>query len=300
MDKINLKRSLHIESIIIPSEGTVRKTYLSCPSPASNAGLRMSNTISNYFKKKSEKSSNQQSNPAKQDLASRDASTHQRNPLRSLASALVVVSLGGITGPIIPEIRLEAGYLYDRMKTNVIQQTNPAPVLPPSAPTIFDPLIKPDGEKIIPINTDFSVIVPKVGINAPVTSNINPKSEESYLPALSKGVAHASTSFLPDQDGTMYLFSHSTNYDWFVKDLNAVFYHLKSLDSGDLIVVVYKNTRYAYKLREKKVVAPNEISYLIPQHGTKTLILQTCWPPGSTAERLLIFADFIESQSLSL
>jgi LPXTG-site transpeptidase (sortase) family protein len=306
MDKINLYHPRHIESLIVPSRGNTLHTYLKSQSLHSEYRIPAPPASPEHERGEPAGGLNTEGkHPARKiTLSSPFTNQHSvfktHNILRSLASALVVVSLGGITAPIIPEIRLETQYLYDKMKTNVIQQANPSPVLPPSAPTIFDPLIKPDGEKIEPINTDFSIIVPKVGINAPVTANINPKSEASYLPALSQGVAHASTSFLPDQDGTVYLFSHSTNYDWFVKDLNAVFYHLKSLDTGDLIVIVYKNKRYTYKLREKKVVAPNEISYLIPQHGTKTLILQTCWPPGSTAERLLIFADLFESQALSL
>ncbi len=98
----------------------------------------------------------------------------------------------------------------------------------------------------------------------------------------------------------MYLFSHSTNYDWFVKDLNAVFYLLKNLTDGDLIVIYYKGRQYTYKLREKRVVKPTDVSYLIPQKGTRTLILQTCWPPGSTTERLLLFADLVEEQSAIL
>ncbi|MBI5613782.1 sortase [Candidatus Gottesmanbacteria bacterium] len=298
MDKINLIRPRHIESLIVPSEGAVLTTYLP---HVSDATIREPQNLKNDQKKVLERVFIQiKAKDVNKKLPTTDYPLKINHPHlpRSLASALVVISLGGIIGPLIPTLRLEAGYMIDQMKTSVVQNMVPSPTLPPSAPTIFDPLVKPDGEKIEPINIDFSVIVPKVGINAAVASNVDPKSEASYLPALAKGVAHASASFLPDQDGTVYLFSHSTNYDWFVKDLNAVFYHLKSLDTGDLIVVVYKNVRYTYRLREKKVVAPNEISYLIPQHGTKTLILQTCWPPGSTAERLLIFADFIESASL--
>jgi len=96
----------------------------------------------------------------------------------------------------------------------------------------------------------------------------------------------------------VYLFSHSTNYAWFVKDLNAIFYLLKNLHTGDQIVLVYKEKVYTYALREKRVVSPTEVSYLAPVSGTRGLILQTCWPPGSTTERLLLFADLIQEQDL--
>lgn len=210
--------------------------------------------------------------------------------VRLMALGLIALSLGGIAGPLTPAIRLETQYAFQRISF----ARPPLARLPKSVPIIFNPLKTEDGASIDPVNTDFSLIVPKVGINTSVIPAVNPTDPKDYGEALKKGVAHASTSYFPDEDGTVYLFSHSTNYDWFVSDLNAVFYLLKNLTEGDLIVVYYKGRQYTYKLREKRVVAPTDVSYLIPQKGTKTLILQTCWPPGSTSERLLLFADLVE------
>lgn len=208
---------------------------------------------------------------------------------------LLALALGGIAGPLSTTIRLEGAYWAQA----AIQQFNniaikKEPTLPQSVPVLFNPLVTEDGASIDPINKDFSLIVPKVGINAPVLAGVNPTDPGEYSEALKKGVAHSSLSYFPNQDGTVYLFSHSTNYDWFVKDLNAVFYLLKNLSEGDLIVVYYKGSQYTYRLTEKRVVKPSEVSYLLPQTGKKRLILQTCWPPGSTNERLLLFADLIE------
>lgn len=221
------------------------------------------------------------------------------NLYKHLAMGLIVLSLGGIVGPLTPAIRLEGEYAYRRVLSAVSYQLSAKTEkpLPKSVPIVFNPLKTEDGSSIDPASREFGLVIPKVGINAPVLPGVNPANPGEYLEALKKGIAHASTSFFPDEDGTVYLFSHSTNYDWFVKDLNAVFYLLKNLDTGDLVVVFYKGKRYTYKLTEKRVVAPSEISYLIPQTGAKRLILQTCWPPGSTAERLLLFADLVEEQS---
>ncbi len=209
---------------------------------------------------------------------------------------LVAVSLGGIIGPFIPSIRLESSYYISQVGHALTKKQDPITMLPPSVPVLYNPLKTEDGSSITPINTEFSLIIPKIGINAAVIPAVNPANPGEYLEALQKGVAHASTSYFPNQDGTVYLFSHSTNYDWFVKDLNAVFYLLKNLEQGDVIVLYYKGTQYRYRLSETRVVGPDEISYLVPQTGKKRLILQTCWPPGSTSERLLIFADLIEEQ----
>lgn len=228
----------------------------------------------------------------------RPASRRRTSRVARIAGlALIALSLGGIAGPLVPAMRLEAAYRAIQA-TRAIQAKQERP-LPKSVPVVFNPLKTEDGASIEPASREFGLIVPKVGINTAVIPAVNPADPGQYLEALKKGVAHASTSYFPDEDGTVYLFSHSTNYDWFVSDLNAVFYLLKNLSEGDLVVVFYKGTQYTYRLREKRVVSPTQTSYLIPQKGTKTLILQTCWPPGSTTERLLLFADFVESVSYS-
>lgn len=225
---------------------------------------------------------------------------HKRTSPKSrlVGLAFLALSLGGMAGPLLAPTRLEVAHAYENLRGLIHEHTVQAAPLPKAVPVIFNPLISPDGTVIEPINTDFSLIVPKVGINAPVIPAVNPADPKQYKDALLKGVAHASTSFFPDEDGTVYLFSHSTNYDWFVKDLNAVFYLLKNLETDDLVVLFYKGERYTYKITDKKVVAPTEVSYLVPHEGKKRLILQTCWPPGSTTERLLLFADLVEEQVL--
>lgn len=220
---------------------------------------------------------------------------------RRIGFGLIALALGGITGPLIPTIRLEASYAYQRIYTSLYTRTvtsNQKP-LPASVPVIFNPLKTSDGSSIDPVNADFSLVIPKIGINAPIIGSVNPSNPGEYLETLKTGIAHASTSFLPDEDGTVYLFSHSTNYDWFVRDLNAVFYLLKNLKNDDLIVLFYKGSRYTYRISGRKIVNPDQVSYLFPTVGDRTLILQTCWPPGSTTQRLLIFADLIEREGLS-
>jgi sortase A len=239
---------------------------------------------------------------------------------------LLALSLGGMTGPNIPMIRLESQYRYSEAKALIDSQAPlalawaqtslnswlatmqkkpaPAPVAvatPPKAvPAFFAPLTTPDGSSIDPADREFGIVVPKVGINAAVIPAVDPTKPDQYNDALLKGIAHSSLSYFPDEDGTVYLFSHSTNYDWFVKDLNAAFYLLKNLETGDRVVIFYKQKQYEYSITDKRIVSPTAVSYLVPEAGTKRLILQTCWPPGSTTERLLIFADIVEQPGSSI
>lgn len=223
-----------------------------------------------------------------------------RNPFwRTLGMALIALALGGIARPLLPTVQAEANYRYLEFRRTV---TKPDPKLavpmPKSVPKAYNPLIEADGTVIVPVNTDFGIVVPKVGINAPVIPSVNPADTKGYEDALLKGVAHSSTSFFPDENGAVYLFSHSTSYEWFVKDLNAVFYLLKNLDVNDPVVLIYKGKRYTYRLSEKRIVSPDDVSFLNPIEGKKMLILQTCWPPGSTTQRLLLFADLTDVETL--
>ena len=202
---------------------------------------------------------------------------------------------------------MEAQYAYSQLPSVLgttdqkpLTVTNAKKPLPKSVPVVFEPLKTPDGSVIEPESTNFGIVIPKINVNSQIIPGVDPSKLEGYAAALTAGVAHANTSFFPDQDGTVYLFSHSTNYDWFVKDLNAVFYLVKNLEKDDTIVLFYKEKRYTYKITNKKVVSPTNISYIIPYAGKRNLILQTCWPPGSTTERLLIFADLIEENGKAI
>ncbi len=207
---------------------------------------------------------------------------------------LLALGLGGFLGPLIPAIRLESAFAFSRLQSTMNHEPSTMNEPPASTPALINALVATDGSPITPVNTDFSIIIPKIGVNAPVIANVDPTKPETYDAALLQGVAQSSTSFTPDQNGTTYLFSHSTNYDWFVKDLNAVFYLLKNLAVGDKVYVYYQGKQYAYVIRQTKIVSPKDINYLVPVAGTKSLILETCWPPGSTAQRLLVLADLVD------
>lgn len=144
---------------------------------------------------------------------------------------------------------------------------------------------------LTPVDTNFSVVIPRIGANERVTSNVNPSDGNEYLEVLKQTVAHARGSAIPGLSGTTYLFAHSADNFWDVGRYNAVFYLLKDLNSGDDISVFFQNKRFNYAVYDKKIVDPTEVGYLAANLGQgERLILQTCWPPGTTWKRLLIFA----------
>jgi LPXTG-site transpeptidase (sortase) family protein len=233
---------------------------------------------------------------------------------RQLALALICFALGALIKAYFPVIQVEANYQISRKITQFrhsLASLIPIHALATSQPQtegspdntqpqlpVFNPLIDQDGKPIFPADTSFGLIIPKIGINATVVPYVDPGDPKVYTAALKRGVAHAATSYFPDQNGSVYLFSHSTNYEWFVKDLNALFYLLNKLENQDLIVVIYKNVRYTYAVSERKIVPPTDTEYIYGIPGKRELILQTCTPAGTTLNRLLIFADLVDTKSL--
>jgi LPXTG-site transpeptidase (sortase) family protein len=149
----------------------------------------------------------------------------------------------------------------------------------------------PQTQILIPKDTGFDIMIPKIGANAQVFPNVNASDPNQFLPILQQGVAHAQGTVFPGMKGNIYLFAHSTDNFWDVGRYNAVFYLLKDLVPGDEIVIFYQNKRYNYIVTGYKVVDPSDVSYIVDAQNqkTETLILQTCWPPGTTWKRWLVF-----------
>jgi sortase A len=138
---------------------------------------------------------------------------------------------------------------------------------------------------------EFSLKIEALGLDVRVLPNIDAANPVSYGPALKQGVAHAKGSAFPGQGKLVYIFGHSTNYEWFVAELNAVFYQLKDLEPGDTVVVSQGDKRLAYAVREIKIIEADETTYIEEHLDDDWLVLQTCYPPGTTWKRLIVIAQ---------
>ena len=147
-------------------------------------------------------------------------------------------------------------------------------------------------KEITPVNTDFSIVIPKIEASAAIVDNVDPFNEKEFLIALRRGVAHAKGTSYPGEIGNTYLFAHSTDAFYNVGRYNAVFYLIGKLDSGDQVDIYYKGVKFEYLVYDKMVVSPENVSYLKPiKAGVSTLTLQTCYPPGTTLKRLVVLAQ---------
>ncbi|MFC1711890.1 sortase [Patescibacteria group bacterium] len=143
---------------------------------------------------------------------------------------------------------------------------------------------------LIPQSFDFSLVIPEIGVNSLVFPNIDSGNEKEYLAVLRNGVAHAKNSKLPDQPGVTYIFAHSTDTFYNISHYNAQFFLLRKLEAGVDVLMYYKNKKYHYKVIEKLIIEPEFVDSTVKSLTGNRLVLQTCYPPGTTLKRLLVIA----------
>jgi LPXTG-site transpeptidase (sortase) family protein len=154
---------------------------------------------------------------------------------------------------------------------------------------------QPQPEQIQPYNWDFSIVIPKIGANSPIIANVDPYDSAIYQQELRNGVAHAKDTATPDQEGHTFLFAHSSTNFYEANRYNSVFYLLRKLQNDDTFYIAYQGKLYKYAVTGSEIVTPENVQYLnnlsTPTSAPNTVTLMTCWPPGTTKERLLVFGE---------
>ena len=227
--------------------------------------------------------------------------------LRSIGNFLVLFAIFGVLATFGPAVYYEISYkiiqvrgvhysVYQPKETTsplgqILQQQKIGPVKISNG-GFADVLAGPKEQILIPNDTYFDILIPKLGANAKIFANVDASDQNQFLPILQQGVAHAKGTVFPGMKGNIYLFAHSTDSFWDVGRYNAIFYLLKDLKPGDDVIIFFQNKRYNYVVTGSKTVDPSDVSYIVDaqNQNSETLILQTCWPPGTTWKRWLVFA----------
>ncbi len=200
-----------------------------------------------------------------------------RLPIAALCLLFAFVSVGALTFPLI------SAQVYSMI---------PASSKPTPSPTPFryNSYYQAENNPLYPIN-EFRLVVPKIGLESNVVDNVDPTIEGEYKDKLQYGVAHAKGSYLPpERGGPVYLFAHSTDTIFNIARFNAKFFSVRELEPGDEIKVYFNGAEYKYLVRQKFIINPEEVDVI--KNATSTdLILQTCWPPGTDWQRLIVYAD---------
>jgi len=227
-----------------------------------------------------------------------------RKPLLLLSNLLLAISLTGGIVYYWPMISSEGGYLLSSKFK--VQNSKLPEILTKNDTLDVIPQINNENKKnfvdiltnswqtdaLAAINapdSEFSIVIPKISASAKIIANVNAGDPKVYNEALRQGVAHAAGSVLPGMQGTTYLFAHSTDGPWNIRRYNAVFYLLKEMAAGDEVVVFFEGKKFFYTVVTKEIKDPKNTT-VFSQKEEELLVLQTCWPPGTTKEVLLITA----------
>lgn len=126
------------------------------------------------------------------------------------------------------------------------------------------------------------LLVPRLRLRAPIAQGTSHHQ-------LATNVGHLEASYLPGMGGDVELFGHDVT-PW--RQLpHGPFHDLPRLRPGDRITVVEPWGRYTYEVTGHRIVS--EASWwrdFRPGLHAERLVLATCWPRYSSAERYVVLA----------
>lgn len=147
-------------------------------------------------------------------------------------------------------------------------------------------------EKIVETTEDNHIIIPKIGVNAPVEWNVK-NVDSDMQKSLHNGVSHILGTALPGNRGNGFITGHSSNYLWAKGNYKTIFALLNKLVVGDQFLVKYQNQEYVYKIKKIVTVKPTDSQILIQNKKEKEFSLITCVPVGTSLYRLVLTGEQI-------
>lgn len=146
------------------------------------------------------------------------------------------------------------------------------------------------------VGPEAKLIIPKINVDAPVVYGLGTLNEATIQKGLKSGVVHyelPGADSVPGQQGNTVILGHSSNDVFDDGDYKFVFVQLEKLQEGDVFYMNYNSIRYTYRITEKKVIMPNQVSELIVSSTKPVVSLVTCVPIGTALKRLVVTAEQI-------
>lgn len=138
------------------------------------------------------------------------------------------------------------------------------------------------------------IIIPKINVEIPVVYDEPSIDENAIHNALDRGVVHYATTPNPGESGNGAIFGHSANNIFNKGKYKFAFVLLKRLENGDTFIIQKDGKRYVYRVFDKKIVKPQDVSVLNYDYGKPaTFSLITCDPPGTSLNRLIVTGEQI-------
>ena len=147
----------------------------------------------------------------------------------------------------------------------------------------------------------FRIRIPKLDLNDGkgyiVVEGVDEESLKlgpGHYPKCSKAFAEPYCTHFPaawpGTDGRVIVSGHRTTY-------KAPFLDVDKLDKGDKIFIETKWGNFTYEIYEQRVVEPTDPAIIIQKDNVRELVLTTCNPKFSAAQRLITFAREVDSEA---
>lgn len=219
----------------------------------------------------------------------------KKRSLLPASNVLIFLGIVVLVMAFFPLVKDEFWYLLKEVKRQRYVVKEDGSVTAGVEDSVFSRFLTSKPILLDPVSDDFSIIIEKIGVNAPVVRDISVSDEEAYMEALKHGVAHAISSDYPTEaPSNVYLFAHASLNFFKLGRYATVFNLLRKLNYGDRVIVFYDQKEYIYEVINKEVVKGWDVSPLTRSTIEPLLTLQTCDPPGTTLNRFVVTSKLIE------
>lgn len=155
--------------------------------------------------------------------------------------------------------------------TTLVVDLPDEPIAPPADSYAREPIIEVG-----------AIAIPKLGVDMTMYEGIR-------LTTLDYGPGHWPGTAMPGQVGNVVVGGHRTSS-------HRVFRDVDQLVAGDEIVFRDGNGTHTYHVDRVEIVEPTAV-WIVDPTETATATLFACHPPGSTAQRIVVFADFVGTEA---
>jgi len=181
----------------------------------------------------------------------------------------------------------------------------PTPVIPDEPEEVLEPVLPaaPTELEHWELKRAWSIAVPSLGIRAPVflpslkywSSQAWDLMEEQMQVGLNNGTVAYPHSSGPGAKGALIIAGHSSppTIEAEKSNYGSVFAKLPDIEIGQDITVTTSASPVTYRVEEKMIVSPSVTSILEQQYDDSVLKLITCYPVGTTKNRMIIIAKEI-------
>ena len=218
--------------------------------------------------------------------------------LRILGKLLISVGVGVLlfVAWVLWGTGIYTGQQQDALRDRFERELTDAPPPPPASD---DEVRLPKGflQGLQPGDPVFLLRIPKADVNHVVVEGVGteelrkgPGHYPQCRPGFDPDFCTKFPEAFPGQPGRVIVSGHRTTY-------GQPFWDLQKLEKGDEIFVRTRWGDFTYRVTESKIVLPTTPTVVVREQETSELVLTTCNPRFSAAERLVVYAEMQEEQA---